>query len=567
LLNHEIFTSFRDEDVSQTMYKETIRSANQHIDGDVSAGPEPSEAPSGSILTPKSKINRICDAFLEVLQTRTSTNLQNIVTANVCKSPPDLEGGLSVIAKLRDQDEDVAEKTAEHICFLADVNQLYETALGMYNLDLTLLIAQQSQKDPREYLPYLQQLQELEPLRRQFTIDDDLSRHKKALAHLHSLDAFEEIEVYAEKHELYSAAIELYKYQEDRLKSLMRLYANFLTERNRFKEAGIAYEFLNDYASAIPTYRQAGLWREALSCATLLPLPPPELTSLAEDLAEGLTESKGYQDAATVYLDYLVNISDAARCLCKAYLFADAMRIIGLHRQPELLETVIDAGLIDAFNSTTELLADCRSQLNAQLPRLRDLRVKKEQDPLAFYAGDATAADGGTDFPDNVSLAPTDASTSGGTFLTRYTGRTTGTLNTQTTRRTSKNKRREERKRARGKKGSVYEEEYLINSIGRLIERINSTSGEAGRLVEGLVRRGMRERGVAVEKAMMDVVGVCAAIVDEVFPAKDGKSEEGTTQEGERPNGGDGVLWDAIEGVGLVSKPVVKEFGRLSLLA
>lgn len=34
----------------------------------------------------------------------------------------------------------------EHICFLADVNRLYDNALGIYDLQLTLLIAQQSQK-------------------------------------------------------------------------------------------------------------------------------------------------------------------------------------------------------------------------------------------------------------------------------------------------------------------------------------------------------------------------------------------------------------------------------------
>lgn len=36
--------------------------------------------------------------------------------------------------------------TVEHICFLADVNRLYDNALGIYDLQLTLLIAQQSQK-------------------------------------------------------------------------------------------------------------------------------------------------------------------------------------------------------------------------------------------------------------------------------------------------------------------------------------------------------------------------------------------------------------------------------------
>lgn len=34
----------------------------------------------------------------------------------------------------------------EHICFLADINRLFDGALGIYDLQLTLLIAQQSQK-------------------------------------------------------------------------------------------------------------------------------------------------------------------------------------------------------------------------------------------------------------------------------------------------------------------------------------------------------------------------------------------------------------------------------------
>jgi elongator complex protein 1 len=136
-------------------------------------------------------------------------------------------------------EEDLAEKAAEHICFLADVNLLYENALGIYDLDVTLLIAQQSQKDPREYLPYLQSLQELTTLRRQFRIDNDLRRYQKALEHLHDLDEFEELQQYMGKHELYSEAIELYKYREERLRKLMRLHADFLIGKNRYKEAGI----------------------------------------------------------------------------------------------------------------------------------------------------------------------------------------------------------------------------------------------------------------------------------------------------------------------------------------
>lgn len=48
-----------------------------------------------------SKVNRICDGFLATLEKRVDTNLHNLITAHVCKSPPDLEAGLRLGARLR----------------------------------------------------------------------------------------------------------------------------------------------------------------------------------------------------------------------------------------------------------------------------------------------------------------------------------------------------------------------------------------------------------------------------------------------------------------------------------
>ena len=94
-----------------------------------------------------SKVNRICDAFLNILTHRYSTNLQNVITAHLCKSPPDIESGLHVISDLQAKSEtDFVDAAVEHTCFLADVNKIYDAALGIYNLKLALLVAQQSQK-------------------------------------------------------------------------------------------------------------------------------------------------------------------------------------------------------------------------------------------------------------------------------------------------------------------------------------------------------------------------------------------------------------------------------------
>ena len=254
------------------------------------------------------------------------------------------------------------------------------------------------EQDPREYLPYLQSLQRQSQLRRQYTIDNDLAKYPKALQHLYSMGDLKELKSYMIKHELYREALELHRYDSERQASILRCYADFLSRSSRFKEAGIgqeckmcihfladsfysAYESLSDHSAACEAYRAANLWQECLSSATFIPLPLEEISSLAKALADGLVESKDYSGAARIYLDYLADVEAATRHCCTGYHFAEAIRIVTLHRRAELLESTVDPGLVEASAALTELLADCKSQLGAQVPRLRELRLKKAEDP------------------------------------------------------------------------------------------------------------------------------------------------------------------------------------------
>ena len=49
----------------------------------------------------------------------------------------------------------LAEEAIQHVCFLSDVNKLYDNALGLYDLELTLMVAQQSQKVGVEQGPFV----------------------------------------------------------------------------------------------------------------------------------------------------------------------------------------------------------------------------------------------------------------------------------------------------------------------------------------------------------------------------------------------------------------------------
>lgn len=94
-----MLTLCREEDVSQTLYKDTLKSAKDEPTAELKEGTAvPFTKPSKD-----NKVNRICDGFLAALENRVDTNLRNLITAHVCKSPPDLEAALRLTARLRGQ--------------------------------------------------------------------------------------------------------------------------------------------------------------------------------------------------------------------------------------------------------------------------------------------------------------------------------------------------------------------------------------------------------------------------------------------------------------------------------
>ena len=78
------------------MYRETLKTKLLETEAHSEAPPLATHE-----NTALSKVNQICHSFLETLESRRSTHLQNIITAHVCKLPPDLNAGLSMIAKMQ----------------------------------------------------------------------------------------------------------------------------------------------------------------------------------------------------------------------------------------------------------------------------------------------------------------------------------------------------------------------------------------------------------------------------------------------------------------------------------
>lgn len=260
-----------------------------------------------------------------------------------------------------------------------------------------------------------------------------------------------------------------------------------------------------------------------------------------------MTADHKYSDAAEIEYHFLGNVAEAIKLYCKQYWFDQAILVAEKESQPDLIESVVDVQINEGFGTIAELLADCKGQMNSQLRRLRELRTKKEEDPYSFYG---TPDD--LDTPDNVSVAASETSTAP-SFFTRYTGKTAGTAKTGASRRTSKNKKREERKKAKGRKGTIYEEEYLIRSVGRLLERLDQTQPDALKLIDGLIRRQMKEKAYQIQKNWCELIDFISENIDEIHSMSE-KDRERIDDNGEV------YLMEEIP------KPKVNKFPKFSIL-
>lgn len=504
-----------EDDVTKTKYKETLESG---MSGPFELEPAPltemQEYMKKKMFDPsKSKVNKICQAVLDVLLSKPSYRrkyIQTIITAYASQTPQNLEDALSLIGSLETDEE--KESCITYLCFLQDPNIVYKVALSLYDIKLAVSVAQKSQMDPREYLPFLQSLYDNEPLRRQFLIDDHLKNYNKALDHLAQIDkadddlSAETIE-YITAHALFEHGLSLYRYEPKKQNTVYYLYAKNLSSKQEYEDAAVIFEMLNKVREAVEAYSAARRWREALALASSH--FSEEVSGLAEELISSLTFEHRYAETAVIHLEFTNDLEAAMKDYCLAYQYDMACLVAAKRGKTELIAKIVDPGLGEGFGVVAELLADCESQVNSQLRRLRELRSKKEEDPFGFYGQEPAQED-------DVSIAPSETSTQE-SFFTKYTGKTGGTAKTGASRRTAKNKRREERKRARGKKGTIYEEEYLVKSIGRLIERLDQTRPDAVKLISGLCRRSMKEQAHQIQKSFVELTEMLKAHVTEIY--------------------------------------------------
>ncbi|KAE9404784.1 IKI3-domain-containing protein [Gymnopus androsaceus JB14] len=463
-----------------------------------------------------STISKISDALREELEQKDlKTYVNTILTAHVIKTPPDHESALSLLLRLKGAEPALVEDAVKYVIFLVDANKLFDTALGMYDFSLVLMVAQHSQKDPREYLPFLRELRAIDDKSYQkFKIDDYLKRHTSALKNLAQAGSryFDEAVQYVERYSLYEVALSIWKGTDRYENTLMNIFftrtfwwctGDWLYERREFCQAAAVFVEAKRPQKAMVAYEKALEWQDLFELAVRHSelVSEEDVQAMAYRVSEDLVSKKRFAEAARLILDYTTDVRMAVITLVQGNEFSEALRITTLKRKLELVE--------DSRAQINEDLGEMKEQLRKQLNRIRELRVKKVEEPDEFYGVEDTALHN-VDVMTDVSMAPT--------AFTRYTV-APSTAASKISKRSSRSKRKMERKVGSGRKGTVDEEEYLLRSVGKLVGRFSSTRGEGARLLPHLLKftPDHREEGLAMQQELSEFEAELGAAIEEIW--------------------------------------------------
>ncbi|KAJ1958693.1 putative elongator complex protein 1 [Linderina pennispora] len=514
LLN--LFVSgLRDEDVTKSMYTGT-KAAGSGVAAEFKV---------------EGKTTKVCRALRPVLQDADAVRyMPTILTTFMCQVPADIPSALKLLAPLSTEERDSA---LTYLLFLSDVDRVYNAALGLYDLPLALLVAQRSQRDPREYLAALGKLNALpDEEYRRFKIDAQLARASKALEHLYQSyhsstegsgfmsesDLWSEIVEFVSDNELYEEAIKLLNGQS-RFSDICRLFGDHLVEKREFAQAASAYVLADARTQAVDAFIGSKEWREAMALATdpASALSAQAVHDIAVRASLVLAEHHMFMDAATVLLEYTEEDEDALELLVKGSHWAEALRQTQMRARTDLIETTVLPGIQTAYTSLLEDIEEIREAFDTKLARLTEVRAKPLEVLVNKYMNAALGGenDGSLDNIDVMSDTTSMASRFS-TFtatVTNATSRVTGS----TARRISKNRRKAERKKVRGKKGSVYEEAYLVDSLAKLIDRVRVHMQGVREMNLALIRFSKQTLACELQDAFALLVGRVLENADWIF--------------------------------------------------
>lgn len=468
-------TDLSEEDVTLTMYAAAYP-------GRVQANSNGTE--------PTVKVNVVCDAILNTLRaTNEEKFLLPILTAHAKKNPPELEKALELIHHLKVSPSNVVslEEAIRHLLCMVDINQLYDIALGMYDFDIVLMVAEKSQKDPKEYLPYLNSLRRLETNYQRYTIDKYLRRFHKALQHIAKCgqDKFNECLQFIEEHKLHKEALRLFEPTQQEFQLVASSYADNLKEQRFYEEAAVMYVKACSWENALQCFQISHNAKQVMCMAQRLDYSPEEVAHLAASVAGTLKSVGKYQDSAMLYEQYAKDAEEAIVTLIDGGFWDESLRLMYKYNRTDFIESNLKDAIVAAFDSQMESLKSFHADFNRHKNRLFVVREEKQKARLEILEDDSCPAN--VDLYSDASSVAVDSVLSHSTSSSSQRSASSSHFS-RSTGRSSRNRRKDERKKWSLKEGSRYEECALVDALGKIITHVDTLRGDIRCLLLVLVQ-------------------------------------------------------------------------------
>lgn len=228
-----------------------------------------------------SKVDNVCRTLRDIMEKRhDADDLIQPILLSLMKNAFDEERGTGLQLALRKFNEVrvsgnsvIVENAFVCLKLATNTRTLYDTALGVYDCELALFIASKSQMDPKEYVPFLKNLKQLEENYMKYSIDMHLRRYESALVHLSKVPGkFEECMNLTRDHNLHETAITLFEQGSTEHKRVAGVFGDYLLSKKMYSEAAAMFYESEDFQKALDAHMSAGNWKDCIAVATRLDL-------------------------------------------------------------------------------------------------------------------------------------------------------------------------------------------------------------------------------------------------------------------------------------------------------
>ncbi|CAF1231544.1 unnamed protein product [Rotaria sordida] len=291
------------------------------------------------------KANLLCEKFRSyLLSTNNSIEyINSILTTYTKQSPSNIEGALIYL----NQHSKYFDNAIRYLTYFIDIDRLYDIALGTYNFDLVLMISEKTQKDPKEYLPELNQLRSINNnYWQKFKIDCRLKRYKKAIENacdyfIEQLlnkqnqydENFQEFLTILENNRLYKLAIKKFLLNQqiqstmEYINQIIKLYGDYLITKKYYIEAALIYERGKFYEQASKAYRQGKDVQNSLKLLPNISKQPNVNVDEYRSLAEQFRHDSLYIESGQIYENYLDDNEEALISYLQGHEWSHIIRL------------------------------------------------------------------------------------------------------------------------------------------------------------------------------------------------------------------------------------------------